>query len=66
MRADSPHSSTPLAHGVRETARLLGVSPRYVYTLINRGELRTLTLGKRRLVLHESLLDLLQRRQADT
>ena len=39
-----------LAYPIPESAHLLGISPRGVYRLIESGELRTVKLGKRRLV----------------
>ena len=39
-----------LAYPIPESAHLLGISPRGVYRLIDAGELRTVTLGRRRLV----------------
>ena len=39
-----------LAYPIAESAHLLGISPRGVYRLIDAGELRTVTLGRRRLV----------------
>lgn len=39
-----------LAYPIPESAHLLGISPRGVYRLIEAGELRTVTLGRRRLV----------------
>ncbi len=39
-----------LAYPIPESAHLLGISPRSVYRLIETGELRSVTLGRRRLV----------------
>ena len=39
-----------LAYPIPESAHLLGISPRGVYRLIESGDLRTVTLGRRRLV----------------
>lgn len=35
---------------IRETADWLGVSERFVYSLISRGELRSVKVGRRRLI----------------
>ena len=35
---------------IRETADWLGVSERFVYALISRGELRSVKVGRRRLI----------------
>jgi excisionase family DNA binding protein len=40
----------PLAYSVRETARLLSISPRHIYNLIDRGTIRSVRLGCRKLV----------------
>lgn len=44
-----------LAYPIPEAAHLLGISPRGVYRLIETAELRTVTLGRRRLVPAEEL-----------
>ena len=43
-------TSRRLAYPIHESAHLLGISPRGVYRLIESGDLRTVTLGRRRLV----------------
>lgn len=49
-----------LALTVAETAASLGVSQRSIYRLIDRGELPTVKVGKRRLVRVEDLEKLLE------
>jgi excisionase family DNA binding protein len=41
---------SPLAVGVHEAARLLGISPRTVANLIARGELPSRRIGRRRVI----------------
>src|SRR5690348_15681265 len=45
-----PSAATTLLLSMEETARTLGVSRNAVYRLISSGGLRTLTVGRRRLV----------------
>lgn len=45
-----PDMTRRLAYPIPESAHLLGISPRGVYRLIESGDLRTVTLGRRRLV----------------
>lgn len=47
-----------LAYPIPESAHLLGISPRGVYRLIESGDLRTVTLGRRRLVPADELVRL--------
>jgi excisionase family DNA binding protein len=44
-----------LALSVEEAARLVGISRRQIYEEITRGRLRTVKVGKRRLVPHDDL-----------
>lgn len=44
-----------LLHDVDDAARALGISRRTVYELMKRGELRTVLIGRRRLVPAEAL-----------
>lgn len=49
-----------LMYPVKEVAfQLGGVSPRYVWSLIEDGKLRTVKLGRRRLVPHDALAEYL-------
>jgi excisionase family DNA binding protein len=44
---------------VQEACRLIGVAHTKIYSLMNDGTLETTTVGKRRLVIYQSLLDLI-------
>ena len=48
-----------MAHSMDDAARLLGVSRRQVYRLLAAGRLRTVTLGRRRVVPQAALEELL-------
>lgn len=50
MDANTDIINQRLAYPIPESAHLLGISPRGVYRLIEAGELRTVMLGRRRLV----------------
>jgi excisionase family DNA binding protein len=54
------HEAAPVRrlYSVQETAELLSVQPAYVYALAYSGRLRTVKLGRRRLVPAEALDDL--------
>ena len=52
-----------LAYSLAETAEELDVSLRHLHRLIADGQIRTVTLGRRRVVPHEELADLLAGRQ---
>jgi hypothetical protein len=57
------HQAHKLAHGFRETCRILGdKSPTHVYGLINSGELTAYKDGARTMVTRESILALIERR----
>ena len=51
----------PLAHSINGACDQLGIGRTKVYELINRGELETAKVGRRRLVTHRSLEALLER-----
>ena len=53
-----------VAYSVPEAAAVLGISRPTLYRLINRGELTTFTLGRRRLVSHQAIADLVAEREA--
>jgi excisionase family DNA binding protein len=54
--ADRPGSLPErLALSVEEAARMVGISRRQIYEEITRGRLRTVKVGKRRLVPHDDL-----------
>lgn len=51
---------TRLLYPVNEVAGLLGgVTPRYVWSLIEHGRLRTVKIGRRRLIPHDALAQFL-------
>ena len=60
-----PEPPPPLAHSINATARLLGVGKTKVYELINRGELRSIHIGKRHLITDGEVRQLLQRLLAE-
>jgi excisionase family DNA binding protein len=45
----------PLLHPMDKAAAALGISRRTAYELVKRGELRTVLIGRRRLVSSEAL-----------
>lgn len=57
IRGDRPMSShpTPLAYSVPDAAAMLGIGRTKCFDLIQRGELPSVTIGRRRLVLAEQL-----------
>lgn len=52
----------PLAHSPDGAALRLGVPQRTIYTLITNGELRSLKIGRRRLITDGDIQDLLTRK----
>jgi hypothetical protein len=54
-------SVPPLAHSIPSTCVQLGVGRTKVYELINRGDLETAKIDRRRLVTHRSIEALLER-----
>ena len=63
MSAQTGTTPTRLAYAVPESARMLGISRRGLYRLIEDGTLRTVTLGRRRLVPAAELARLTQPRE---
>lgn len=57
-------STDRLAYKPAEAAEIIGVSRQFIYTLIQRGQLRTVSLGKRRLIPRSALLELLGETEA--
>jgi excisionase family DNA binding protein len=49
------HSNLPAAVSVRETARMLSIGHTKTYELIGSGVLRSIRIGRRRLILRESI-----------
>lgn len=62
----SPEALPRLAYSVAEAAAVLRISRPTLYRLISRGDLATFTLGRRRLVSHQALADLVAEREAVT
>jgi excisionase family DNA binding protein len=56
---DYTMNTPPIAVPIPEACRLVGVAHTKIYALIKDGTLETATVGKRRLVLYQSLLDLI-------
>ncbi len=54
----------PLAHSPNSAAQRIQVSPRAIYTLIAKGELRSFKIGKRRLITDAELQSLVLRKTA--
>lgn len=55
----------PLLHSVPKVAELLSVTPRYVWLMIDRGELKSVKIGTRRLVPAEDLREFINRLRED-
>jgi excisionase family DNA binding protein len=49
-----------MAYTVKESAALSSVSERTIWTLIKSGELKSITVGNRRLIRHEDLTEFLK------
>jgi excisionase family DNA binding protein len=43
-------------YSTEETAEALSITRKHVYTIINRGEIATVNIGRRRLILADELL----------
>lgn len=63
MSAQTDTTAPRIAYAVPESARMLGISRRGLYRLIEDGTLRTVTLGRRRLVPADELSRLIQPRE---
>jgi excisionase family DNA binding protein len=59
-RDNGPAINAKLAYGVVEAARAIGVSRSTLYELMKQGRLRFVKCGRRRLILAEDLMALLQ------
>lgn len=57
-----PEPTTPLCISVPEAARLLGIGRSTLWTLIARGEVRTIRIAGRRLIRDVDLADFLAQR----
>ncbi len=53
-------SPTALAHSIEETLDLVPIGRSTLYKLIGTGELRTVTIARRRLVPHSALVALIE------
>jgi len=51
----------PLAYSPADAAQVLGISRARLYQLIDDGTVPSVKLGRRRLIRHEALVDLLNR-----
>lgn len=56
---NSPSDGTRLAYTMREVAEAISASERTVYSLIQRGELRAVRLGRLVRIPHEAIAELL-------
>ncbi len=56
---------TRLLHSVTEAAQLLGISRAHAYELTTRGELRSVRIGRRRLVSSEALREFIAGLEGD-
>jgi predicted DNA-binding transcriptional regulator AlpA len=50
---------------INDFTRMSGISRAYVYRLLDKGELRSIHIGVRHLILVDSYLDFIQRLQMD-
>ena len=57
----TPPDPHPLALGVQDAARTIGISRSSLYRLVSAGELQTIRLGRRTLVAHRDLSALVER-----
>lgn len=64
QQAKSEHVATPVANSINEASRRMGVSKGTLYNLVNAGQLRTITVGKRRLVPESELQRFVAERMA--
>jgi excisionase family DNA binding protein len=58
------HPSKPVSATVNDTCRVTGLGRTKVYELIRAGKLKTVTIGRRRLVLYSSIEELIHRASA--
>lgn len=61
MSVEAIPAITPLAYSPAEAALLLGLSRARIYQLIDDETLPSVKLGRRRLIRHQALVDLLDR-----
>lgn len=58
---NAQHVPQPLAHSPESAARILSIPTRSVYLLMERGELRSFKLGRRRLIADSECRELVRR-----
>lgn len=56
---NSPNALQPLAYSIEEAVRVSSIGRTRLYQLINEGKLKSRKIGKRTLILAESLRDLI-------
>ncbi|CCG40877.1 helix-turn-helix domain-containing protein [Magnetospirillum molischianum] len=59
-------TTTPLLASVKDTRALLGLSHQTVYDLINAGEVESVRIGGRRLIVRASIDALIERSKTKT
>jgi excisionase family DNA binding protein len=59
------NADAPLLYGREEACRILGISLSTLKLLVDRGEMREITLGKRRLVPRAEIERLIEARMAE-
>ena len=61
-----PYEARPLAVSVKVACAVIGVGNTTLWALIKDGRIQTAKIGRRRLVIYESLVALIARERADT
>lgn len=64
--AGKGEAAIPRLHDVKEVRRRLNIGLTKFYELINSGELRSVTIGRRRLVSEDALVEFIARLEAGT
>jgi excisionase family DNA binding protein len=59
MRSTTPQPLRPLATTISDASRISGIGAVTLYALIKEGKLKTTSIGRRRLVIYDSLEALL-------
>ena len=55
----------PITYSPAEVAKLIGISRTYAYELVQRGDIKSIRIGRRRLVLEKDLNAYLERKRAE-
>ena len=55
----------PITYSPAEVAKLIGISRTYAYELVQRGDIKSIRIGRRRLVLERDLNAYLERKRAE-